>query len=203
MKRILMATTAAAVIGAFALIGTPGVADSGHGSHHGTSAGKMGQDMGSGMMIGQHMGPGMMMGQGPSMMGPDGFDTALADALKIRLGIDASQEPAWRAYLDALRGSAETMRSMHENMSVVHDPQVSAEKRVTLMDSMHESGSKAFGELGEARDALFAVLGEQHKADAQQLLPGPMMGPAMMMNRQGMMMEPCNESGRSGDPSKT
>lgn len=204
MKRILMATTAAAVIGAFALTGTTGFADSGHDSHHGTSAGMMGQDMGmSTGMMGQDMGSGMKMGHGPSMMGPDGFDTALAGAIKDRLGINASQEPAWQAYVDALRGSAETMRSMHENMSVVHDPQVSAEKRVALMDSMHESGSKAFGELGQARDALFAVLGDQQKADAQRLLPGPMMGAGMMKNQQGTMMEPCDGSGGFKDPSKT
>jgi len=203
MKRILMATTAAAVIGAIALTGTTGFADSGHDSHHGTGAGMMGQDMGSGMMMGRNMGPGMMMGQGPNMMGPNGFDTALADVIKDRLEIGAGQEPAWQAYLEALRGSAETMRSMQESMSVVHDPQVSAEKRVALMDSMHESGHKAFGELAQARDALFAVLGDQQKADAQRLLPGPMMGPGMMMNRQSMMMGPCDGSIGPGDPSKT
>ncbi len=192
MKRILMATTAAAVIGAFALTGTTGFADSGHDSHHGTGAGMMGQDMGS----------GMMMGHGPSMMGPHGFDPALAGVIKDRLGIDAGQESAWQTYLDALRGSAETMRSMQENMSVVHDQQVSAEKRVALMDSMHESGHKAFGELAQARDALFAVLGDQQKADAQRLLPGPMMGTGMMMGS-GMMMGPCDGSGGSGDSSKT
>lgn len=194
MKRILMATTAAAVIGAFALTGTTGFADSGHDSHHGTSAGMPGQDMGSGMM-GQQMGPGMMMGQGPGMMGPGGLDTALADALKDRLAIGESQESAWQAYVDAVRGTAETMRSMHENMNVVHDPQVDAEKRVALMDSMHETGRKAFKELDQARGALFAVLGEQQKSDAQRLLSPPIMGPDMMMG-------PCDGTGRSGGPSK-
>jgi len=203
MKRILMATTAAAVIGAFALTGTSGFADSGHDSHHGTGAGMMGQDMGSGMMMGRNMGPGMMMGQGPGMMGPNGLDTALADVIKDRLEIGAGQEPAWQAYLEALRGSAETMRSMQESMSVVHDPQVSAEERVALMDSVHESGRMAFDELAQARDALFAVLGEKQKADARRLLPGLMMGPGMMMNRQGMMIEPCNGSGGSEESSKT
>ena len=196
-----MASTAVAVIGAFALMGTTGFADPGHDGHHGAGAGMVGQNMGPGMMMGQDMGSGMMMG--PRMMGPDGLDTDLADALKDRLDIGADQEPAWHAYLEALRGSAETMRSMQENMSVVHDPQVSAQERVALMDSMHESGRMAFGELARARDGLFAVLGEQQKADAQRLLPGPMMGPGMMMNRQSMMMGPCNGSGRSGESSKT
>jgi hypothetical protein len=137
------------------------------------------------------------------MMGPDGFDSALAGAIKNRLGIDASQEPAWQAYLDALGGIAETMRSMYENMNVIHDPQVSAEQRVALMDGMHESGRKAFADLTQAREALFAVLGEKQKADAQWLLPGPMMGPGMMMGQKDLMMGPCGGSGGSKDPSKT
>ena len=193
MKRILLATTAAAVIGAFALTGTIGFADSGYGGSRGTHMGMMGHDVGS----------GMMMGHGPSMMGPDGFDAALAGVIKDRLGIGESQETAWQAYIDALRDNAETMRSMHENMDVVHDPQVSAEKRVALMDGMHEFGSEAFEEIDQARDALFGVLGEAQKTDAQRLLPGAMMGPGTMMSRQSMMMGPCDGSGGSGDPSKT
>ena len=189
MKRILMATTAAVAIGAFALTGTTGFAESGRGTHMG--------------MMGKDMGPGMMMGHGPSMMGPSGFDTALAGAIKDRLGISENQVPAWQAYVDALSDYAETMRSMHDNMEAVHDPKVSAEQRVALMDGMHESGSEAFKKLDKARDALLGVLSEEQKADAQRLLPRPMAGPGMMMSRQGMMMEPCAGSRSSGDPSKT
>jgi hypothetical protein len=193
MKRILMATTAAAVIGAFALTGTTGFADPGYGGSRGMNMGMMGHDMSS----------GMMKGHGLSMIGPGGFDMVLAGAIKDRLGIGESQESEWQAYIDALRDNAETMRSMHENINAVHDPQVSGENRVALMDGMHESGSEAFEEIDQARDALFGVLSEEQKTDAQRLLPGAMMGPGPMMSRQSMMMGPCDGSGGSGDPSKT
>lgn len=204
MKRILMATTAAAVVGALALSAGPGFAGPGHGTAPGkamqTTAAPAQSGMGPGMMVGKGMGAGMMGGQGMGMMGPHGFDTALTGVIKEKLRISADQEPAWQAFIDALKGRAETMAAMRAGMETARDGDLRAEDRLAIMDSMRQSGRKAFEGIQAAREKLFAVLTGEQSQRAETLPPGAMMGQGM--GHQGMMQTPSNGDRGTGDASQ-
>jgi len=192
MKRLLLTSTAMKVLGVFALVAPqvhakPGQAEV---SHTMTIAQATDQSQqgaqGRGSMIGQRMmGSGMMMGpgMGSGLVGPGGYDAERAAEIKEKLAITEKQEPAWTAYSDALAEATETMRGMHDNMAAVHDPEMSIDDRLALMDSMHATGREAFKTVETARMKLFAVLSDEQAKEAQTLLPtmGPGMGVGMMM----------------------
>ena len=134
-------------------------------------AGKQGQGM-QGMMGMGGMGAGMQGMMGGSMMmdyGPR-MEGRLA-YIKAELGITDAQTAAWDAYASAVRARAETMQSMHKDM-------MQAMQSGTAIDRMdaHIKAMEAMVEklkaLKPATEALYAVLSDDQKKKADQLLGG-------------------------------
>lgn len=201
MKPILMSAAAAAVFATFALSSAPGFADS---AHHGNA--DTGTSLSNGDGQSEGMNPGMM-DNGLSMIGPNGVDSALVNTIKKRLAITEDQQPAWQAYVAALKGNVEAMRSMHEAMDKIHDPKTSAEDVRVLMGDIHQSQRKALEDVQVAHGALLAVLRDDQKRAARTLvlhgeLMGRSMGTTRMMGGHGMMA-PCESNTGGGAPSKT
>lgn len=201
LKPILMSMAAAAIITTFALSSAPGFADP---THHGDA--DMGSQRSTGAGPSESMSHGMM-DYGWSMIGPSGLDLALVNIIKERLVITEDQQPAWRAYIDALQDNAEAMRSMHEAMNKMHDPQTSAQDMQFLMDGIHQSQRKALEDVQVAHSALLRVLDEDQKRAARTLvlhgeLVGRSMGTTRMMGGHGMMT-PCEDHAGGGTPPKT
>ncbi len=201
LKPILMSTAAAAVAATFALTGSPSFADP---AHHGDA--DAGKQLSKGVVQSQGMTHGMM-DHGLSMIGPHGVDSALANSIKDRLAITEDQQPAWQAYIGALQDNAEAMRSMHDAMDKVHDPNTSAQDVRVLMDGIHKSQRQALEDVQAAHSALLDVLTDDQKRAARTLvlhgeLMGRSMGTTRMMGGQGMMA-PCESDTGGGAPSKT
>jgi hypothetical protein len=130
--------------------------------------GMMGQGgmMGSGMqgMMGQGMGPGMMMGSGPMMEGRLAY-------LKAELAITDAQASAWDGYANAVRARHKAMQDVHADMLKAMQSGSALERmdaRIKAMETMVES-LKA---LKPATVALYAVLTDEQKKKADQLLGG-------------------------------
>ena len=125
----------------------------------------MGDMMGSGrrgMMKG--MGHGMMMHSVPMM------EARLA-YIKADLEITEAQMPAWDAYADAVRARHTMMESMHADMMKAKESGSALERmdaRIKAMESMVGS-LKA---LKPSTEALYAVLTDEQKKKADQLLGG-------------------------------
>ena len=125
----------------------------------------MGDMMGSGrrgMMKG--MGHGMMMHSRPMMEGRLAY-------IKADLEITEAQVPAWDAYADAVRARGTTMESVHADMMKAKEGGSALERmdaRIKAMESMIGS-LKA---LKPSTEALYAVLTDEQKKRADQLLGG-------------------------------
>ncbi len=152
---------------------------------------QQGQQPGPGGMMGP--GPGGMMGQGPGgmmgkgmmagcpMMGGMGRHGMMMDSvpmmegrlayLKADLEITEAQTSAWEAYADAVRARHAAMQGMHaEMMQAMQTGSAMArmDAHIKAMESMVES-LKA---LKPATEALYAVLTDEQKKQADQLLGG-------------------------------
>ena len=124
------------------------------------------------------MGPGMMgtMHDCPMMGMAMGADTTtlVADritALKTELGITDAQKAAWDAYAATLTTNLQGMQAMRQTMMKVMEAKTPVERldaRVTAMDA-HLASMKA---LKPALTALYAVLSDQQKTKASQILAG-------------------------------
>jgi hypothetical protein len=126
----------------------------------------MGGMMGPGMqgMMGQGMGPGMMMGSGPIMEGRLAY-------LKAELAITDAQASAWDGYASAVRARQTAMQDVHADMIKAMQSGNALERmdaRIKAMETMIES-LKA---LKPATEALYAVLTDEQKKEADQLLGG-------------------------------
>ena len=124
------------------------------------------------------MSPGMMgtMHDCPMMgmaMGAD-TTTVVADritALKTELGITDAQKAAWDAYAATLTPNLQGMQAMRQTMMKVMEAKTPVEQldaRVTAMDA-HLTSMKA---LKPTLTALYAVLSDQQKTKASQILAG-------------------------------
>jgi hypothetical protein len=122
----------------------------------------MGGMMGRGM--GGLMRHGMLMGSGPMMEGRLAF-------IKADLAITAAQEQAWNAYADAVRARHTAMQDVHDNMVKAMDTGNALERmdaHIKAMEAMVDS-LKA---LKPATEALYSVLTDEQKKEADQLLGG-------------------------------
>jgi len=132
----------------------------------------MGQGtMGQGGMMGRGMqgmmGPGMqgmMMGSGPIMEGGLAYQ-------KAELGITQDQTAAWDNYVAAFKARGTAMQSMHADMvqaMQTGSAMARMDAHIKAMESMVES-LKA---LKPSTEALYAVLTDEQKQKADQLLGG-------------------------------
>jgi hypothetical protein len=151
----------------------------------------MGQGMGSGAIVqpgtqqpgGQ---PGMMMNMDQmrqmmgGMMGQQGgmgmpFEHAEGRIafLKTELRITDAQTPQWNAFADTLRANAKSHQAMHEQMAKGGMPSSWLERLAFQQKAMSTrlDGLKA---LETAAKPLYAVLTDDQKKLADQLLSGPM-----------------------------
>jgi LTXXQ motif family protein len=130
--------------------------------------------MGSGMqgMMNPTM-MGMMMGGGP-MMGMMGAGPMMEGRLayqKAELGISDAQAAAWDNYVAAFRTRGAAMQSMHADMMQIMqsgNAMARLDAHIKAMETMVDS-LKA---LKPATGALYAVLTDDQKAKADQLLGG-------------------------------
>ena len=124
------------------------------------------------------MGPGMMgmMHDCPMMGMAMGADTKTPSAnriasLKTELGITDAQKTAWDAYAVTLTTNLQGMQAMRQTMMKVMEAKTPVEQldaRVTAMDA-HLASMKA---LKPTLTALYAVLSDQQKTKASQILAG-------------------------------
>jgi hypothetical protein len=143
--------------------------------------GMMGQKDGqSGMMcgmMGQKGGqPGMMggmMGQHGGMGMPFEHTEGRIAFLKAELGITDAQTAQWNTLADALRANAKIHRTMHEHMTKGGMPS-SWSERLTFQQKALSSRLDGLKALDTAYKPLYAVLTEDQKKLAEQLLSGPM-----------------------------
>jgi hypothetical protein len=139
------------------MMGPGGMMNPGHGSMmggqgRGTGGGMMG---GKGGVMGHGMG-GMLMGSVPMMEGRLAY-------IKADLGITAAQEQTWNAYADAVRARHTAMQSIHDDMAKATESG-NAVDRMAMVDSLKT--------LKPATEALYAVLTDDQKKEADQLLGG-------------------------------
>ena len=121
--------------------------------------------MGRGMqgMMGPGM-QGMMMGSGPIMEGGLAYQ-------KAELGIAEDQTAAWDNYAAAFKARGTAMQSMHADMMQAMQTgsaMARMDAHIKAMESMVES-LKA---LKPSTEALYAVLTDEQKQKADQLLGG-------------------------------
>ena len=124
------------------------------------------------------MGPGMMgtMHDCPMMGMAMGADTKTPSAnriasLKTELGITDAQKTSWDAYAVTLTTNLQGMQAMRQTMMKVMEAKTPVERldaRVTAMDA-HLASMKA---LKPTLTALYAVLSDQQKTKASQILAG-------------------------------
>lgn len=145
-----------------------------------TKAATPAQDKSEGAMMGS--GSGMPMMGGPGRMGM----MAMADHvegriafLKAELNITEAQTAQWNAFADALRENARRMRGMpammmQGGMMSQDGTSVSAPDRLDRMEKMLTTMLETIKATRTALAPLYAVLTEEQKKVADQLIHGPM-----------------------------
>jgi hypothetical protein len=130
------------------------------------------------------MAPGGPMG-GPGRMGMMGM-TGMADHiegriafLKVELKITEAQTPQWNTFADALRSNAAAMRKlpatmMQGGMMGQDGASVSAPDRLDRIEKMMTAMLETVKATKAALAPLYAVLSEEQKKVADQLIHGPM-----------------------------
>jgi len=141
------------------------------------------QNMPEGAMMGS--GSGMPMMGGPGRMGMMGM-MGMADHvegriafLKVELKITEAQLPQWNAFADALRENARRMSGMpammmQGGMMRADGASVSAPDRFDRMEKMMTTMLETIKTTRTALAPLYAVLTEEQKKVADQLIHGPM-----------------------------
>jgi LTXXQ motif family protein len=139
------------------------------------------------MPQGRMMGPdsAMPMAGGSSRMGMTGM-MGMADHvagriafLKAELKITEAQTPQWNAFADALRSDASRMSGMRATMMQggmmgQDDASASAPDRLDRMEKMMSAMLETVKATKAALAPLYAVLTEEQKKMADQLIHGPM-----------------------------
>ena len=150
--------------------------------------GNRGPGMGRMMMNGPMAGYGRMGGYGP-MMGYDAegmldrIDGRLA-FIKTELGIRADQTKQWDDLATVIKDSAEVhnsmMRSMMEDMHDGDYSKIPLPERLTTIETFMEARVEQIRSIREALEALYAVLDDDQKKTADEvILPAIGMGPGM------------------------
>jgi hypothetical protein len=124
-------------------------------------------------------GPGMMGGGGAGMMGGTWNTESYLDSLKTKLGITASQEPAWKDYADTVLAAGEQMQGLHQTMFKAMVT-ASWQERQSMMNQMFQTRQQVFNTVHQAADKLLPALDPKQKATAQVILPGLIYGNGMM-----------------------
>jgi hypothetical protein len=162
------------------MMGQGGTGMMGQGSPGTMNQGMMGQGMMGGCPMMGGMGQGMMMGWGmqgmmnPAMMGMMMGGPAVQGRLayvKAELGITDAQTAAWDGYASAVNARVTSMQGMHAQMMQAMQTgsaMARMDAHIKAMESMVES-LKA---LKPATEALYAVLTDEQKKQADQLLGG-------------------------------
>lgn len=89
--------------------------------------------------------------------------------LRAELGITDAQAKEWSAFADGLRANAEAHRSMHEQMMKGEKP-ASLTERLARRESALSARLEATKKLNAAAAPLFAVLSEEQRKTAEDLL---------------------------------
>ncbi len=138
--------------------------------------------MGSSMMGQDQSGPGGMMGTMNMMMrgrmGAEHIEGRLA-YLKAELKITEAQAPQWQAFAEATRSNAGAMSDMRNAMA--QRGSVSLPDRLALEDKAVTTHLAALKKTEEAVTKLYAVLSDDQKKIADQIVIGPMGMPMGMM----------------------
>jgi LTXXQ motif family protein len=115
----------------------------------------------------------MMMGQQGGMGMPFEHAEGRIAFLKTELRITDAQTPQWNAFADTLRANAKAHQAMHEQMTKADMPSSWLERLAFQQKTMSTrlDGLKA---LETAAKPLYAVLTDDQKKLADQLLSGPM-----------------------------
>jgi LTXXQ motif family protein len=126
-------------------------------------------------------GSGMPMMGGPARMGMMGMADHVEGRiafLKAELRITEAQMPQWNAFSDTLRENARRMREMSSTMMQdgmgQDSTSVSAPDRLDRMEKMMTSMLEAIKATRAALAPLYAVLTDEQKKVADQLIHGPM-----------------------------
>ena len=140
------------------------------GAKGGMMGGGMGGMMSSCPMMGGMMGSGMqgmmgmMMSSGPMMEGGLAYQ-------KAELGITEDQTAAWDGYAAAVKARGTAMQGMHADMMKAMQ-EGSAPERMDAHIKAMESMVESLKALKPATEALYAVLTDEQKKKADQLLGG-------------------------------
>jgi hypothetical protein len=123
------------------------------------------------MRGGGHMGM-MMMGMADHAEGRIAF-------LKTELKVTDAQLPQWNAFAEALRANARRMGGMHETMMQggmmnQGNAPMSAPDRLDRMERAMTAMLEGLKEMKATLTPLYAVLTEEQKKVADQLIHGPM-----------------------------
>jgi hypothetical protein len=116
----------------------------------------------------------MMQGGGMGMMPFDHIEGRIA-FYKAELGITDAQLPQWNALSDALRGSAKGMRTAMTSMMQAGMP-ATAPARMEAMVQMMSARLDAMKGLLAAEKSLYAVLSDDQKKTADELMAEHLMG---------------------------
>jgi len=125
----------------------------------------------------------MMRGGGPmgmrGMMGMADHAEGRIAFLKTELKITDAQMPQWNAFAEALRANARRMSGMHETMMQggmmnQGNAPMSAPDRLDRMERAMTAMLEGLKEMKAALTPLYAVLTEEQKKVADQLIHGPM-----------------------------
>ena len=138
------------------------------------------QNMSEGAMMGS--GSGMPMMGGPGHMGMMGMADHVEGRiafLKVELNIAEAQMTQWNAFADALRENARRMSGMpammmQGGMMSRDGASVSAPDRLDRMEKMLTTMLETVKATRTALSPLYAVLTEEQKKVADQLIHGPM-----------------------------
>jgi hypothetical protein len=136
------------------------------------SGGGMGMMSGGMGMMSGGMGQMMMamMGDRGGMMA-DRVDTRL-DALKDQLKITEAQTPQWNRFAEVLRSTASSMSGMQQMMQ--GGMPASLPERLDLHEKMLSAHLDRVKDIEAALSPLYAVLSDEQKKLADQLIMSPM-----------------------------
>ena len=138
------------------------------------------QNMPQGLMMGPGSGMPMMFGPGRmGMMGMAEHVEGRIAFLKTELKITEAQMSQWNAFSDALRENARRMREMLSTMmqdgkAGQDSASLNAPDRLDRMEKMMTSMLEAIKATRAALSPLYAVLTDEQKKVADQLIHGPM-----------------------------
>jgi hypothetical protein len=140
--------------------------------------GMMGQQDGQSGMMGNMGGMmpmmrQMMMGQQGGMGMPFEHTEGRIAFLKTELRITDAQTPQWNAFADTLRANAKAHQAMHEQMAKGGMPSSWLE-RLALQQKAMSTRLDGLKALETAAKPLYAVLTDEQRKLADQLLSGPM-----------------------------